>query len=116
MEKKESNEVSTILVSCPACKRKFPVNPKKHLYDREVRCPRCKTPIKIRTRLGKFNPNAKWAEQKEESRFQRLRLRTRRKRRENKLGINEQVAAAEVFASAIASAVVLQQHEKSQKQ
>jgi len=52
------------LIKCPNpdCGHHFPVNPTKHKNRRERFCPHCRTPIIVRSRLGKFNP--KWPEQK----------------------------------------------------
>jgi len=53
----------SVLVTCPNGHR-FPVNLGKHLNRAERYCPRCKQPVRVRSRFW-FTPNEDWLAKKE---------------------------------------------------
>jgi len=61
-----------MVVRCPSCGFRFPVNPQKHVDRKEKYCPRCHTPVQVRSRLS-FKPNQSWTEMRNEKRLQALR-------------------------------------------
>jgi hypothetical protein len=103
----------TVLVKCPNpnCRFRFPVNPEKHQNRRERFCPHCKTPIKVKGRLGKFLPNPNWQKQKEEQ------ADTRRMMKEMRIREGERPPAIPISSLDILRASILlkQQIEEEAK-